>query len=64
VSLDSFGFAIVSVEVWQKIQTLFDHGFELANEVEKPPAQKIAVGFAGNAVVVDHAGKEIVRGNF
>lgn len=63
ISLDSDGFAIVSPVVWEKLQQLRDHGFEQMNVVEKPPTITVAVGFAGQASIIDQTGKEIVSGN-
>lgn len=44
VTVDSEGFAFVSIEIWEKMKAKGTAGFRLANEVDKPPAQSIAVG--------------------
>lgn len=42
IRLDSFGFAIVSREVWARLQAIPGAPFELSNEVEKPPSQIVS----------------------
>lgn len=59
VDVDGEGAAIVSLEVWERIQQLANHGFSLTNEVQKPPSRTLRVGFATDHKIVDHRGKEI-----
>jgi hypothetical protein len=57
ISLDGEGFAIVSPEVWKKLQRIPGQPFRLSNEVEKPPPQ--IVGLSGNGQhprIVTHKG--------
>jgi hypothetical protein len=63
IDLDGEGAAIVSPEVWSYVQRIPEHGFELTNEVQKPPSRRLAVGFAGTAKIVDIHGKEIESGD-
>lgn len=59
VEVDGEGAAIVSLEVWERIQSLENHGFSLTNEVAKPPARTLRVGFANQRAIVDVSGREI-----
>ena len=48
VAVDAEGFAFVSFEVWDVMRRYNDGGFQLANEVNKPPA--ITIGWDTNGV--------------
>lgn len=41
--LDETGAVIVSAEIWGKLQRIPGQPFALANEVERPPAQRVIV---------------------
>ena len=43
VQVDADGFAFVSREVWNMMRRHGAHGFHVANEVAKPPAQVIGM---------------------
>ena len=44
IALDSFGFSIISTEIWEKLQHIPSQPFQLSNEVAKPPPQIIQPG--------------------
>lgn len=46
IAVDSEGFAFVSHEVWQMMKKYNTSGFQVANEVAAPPAQRIDLGTA------------------
>lgn len=63
IDIDGEGFAIVSVEVWERLQRIQLNPFILANEVKHPPKKVVAVGFANRpGVIVGLDGKEIRSG--
>lgn len=62
INVDAEGFAIVSPEVWEKLQRIPAQPFTLMNEVAKPPPIKLQLGFAGSARIVGTDGKEIRSG--
>ena len=43
-TLDETGSCIVSVEIAERLKRVHGHGFEQANEVKAPPAQRIVPG--------------------
>jgi hypothetical protein len=43
-ALDESGAAIVSVEIVERLKRLHGHGFVIANEVAKPPPQRLVPG--------------------
>lgn len=43
IRLDDTGAAIVSKEIWQRLRTIPDSGFESVDTVKKPPAQGVAI---------------------
>lgn len=44
IDLDDVGAAIVSIEVWEKVQQIPAHGFQIENVVMDPPKQTIGMG--------------------
>jgi len=60
VQVDDNGFAFVSIEIWELMKQHGTAGFELANEVSKPPAQKIAMPNGKTNEIPVIAPKEII----
>jgi hypothetical protein len=44
LDLDGTGHVIVSAEIWDRLQRIPDNPFTLANEVAKPPRQRLSLG--------------------
>lgn len=59
VELDDEGTAIVSFEVWEKVQRIPAHGFQIVSTVEKPPLKILSFDPSRPA---PSSGREVERG--
>lgn len=59
VELDDTGTAIVSLEVWFHVQRIPAHGFQVVNQVDKPPARVLSLD---PSRPVPGSGREVERG--